>query len=83
MIVLLRATAIDNAMIVAEKIRKNLDEHTIKDDKNTYHVTISLGVSMFMPEGDTGGARQMRIAFANVDREGIARLYDRLAGFTA
>ncbi|SDI04879.1 aminotransferase [Lutimaribacter saemankumensis] len=44
---------------------------------------LALPGTMFMPEGDAGGARQMRIAFANVDREGIARLYDRLAGFTA
>lgn len=52
MIVLLRATGIDNAMIVAEKIRKRLDEKEIRDDKNKYHVTISLGVSMMLPESD-------------------------------
>jgi len=35
--------------------------------------------TMFMPGDDPAGARQMRIAFANVDAGGIARLVDRLA----
>ena len=35
--------------------------------------------TMFMPEGDEGGARQMRIAFANVDAAGIAALFKRLS----
>ncbi|KIC08491.1 hypothetical protein RA19_20935 [Leisingera sp. ANG-M1] len=38
--------------------------------------------SMFMPEGDPDGARQFRIAFANVDRAGIQTLFSRLADFT-
>ena len=37
--------------------------------------------SMFMPAGDPDGARQFRIAFANVDRAGIRTLFDRLAAF--
>ncbi|UWQ30506.1 aminotransferase [Leisingera sp. M523] len=37
--------------------------------------------SMFMPAGDPDGARQFRIAFANVDRTGIRTLFDRLAAF--
>ena len=53
MIILLRATSLKNALTVAEKIRKNIDENDLKDDKNKYHVTISLGVSMFQPESDT------------------------------
>ena len=35
--------------------------------------------TMFMPRRDPAGARAMRIAFANVDRTGIAELFDRLA----
>lgn len=35
--------------------------------------------TMFMPETDPAGARQLRIAFANVDRAGIAELMARLA----
>ncbi len=35
--------------------------------------------TMFVPEGDAGGRRQVRIAFANVDRDGIAELARRLA----
>lgn len=37
--------------------------------------------TMFMPDDDPAGARQLRIAFANVDAEGIGRLMGRLAGF--
>jgi aspartate/methionine/tyrosine aminotransferase len=39
--------------------------------------------TMFTPEGDKGGARQMRIAFANVDAKGIGALIDRLAAWHA
>ena len=36
--------------------------------------------TMFTPEGSAEGRRQMRIAFANVDRAGIGALVERLAG---
>ncbi|MDP5307061.1 aminotransferase [Paracoccus spongiarum] len=42
---------------------------------------LALPGTMFMPENDPGGARHLRIAFANVDGAGIAALADRLAGF--
>ena len=35
--------------------------------------------TMFTPDGDTTGPRQFRIAFANIDRAGIAQLFNRLA----
>jgi len=35
--------------------------------------------TMFMPDTDPAGARQMRIAFANVDASGIATLFKRLS----
>jgi aspartate/methionine/tyrosine aminotransferase len=35
--------------------------------------------TMFTPETDRNGARQLRIAFANLDSAGIATLFDRLA----
>ncbi len=35
--------------------------------------------TMFCPEADPSGARQLRIAFANLDASGIAQLFDRLA----
>ena len=35
--------------------------------------------TMFMPEDDPAGTRQMRIAFANIDRSGINTLFQRLA----
>lgn len=38
--------------------------------------------TMFMPESDPAGARQLRIAFANIDRAGIAELMTRLAAVT-
>ncbi|WP_170399203.1 aminotransferase [Ruegeria arenilitoris] len=34
--------------------------------------------TMFMPDDDPAGKRQVRIAFANLDRAGIAQLFDRL-----
>ncbi|MGB5837789.1 MAG: aminotransferase [Albidovulum sp.] len=37
--------------------------------------------TMFMPQGDAMGARQLRIAFANIDTSGIGTLIDRLRAF--
>ncbi|EEE38706.1 aminotransferase, classes I and II [Rhodobacteraceae bacterium KLH11] len=34
--------------------------------------------TMFMPDHDPAGKRQVRVAFANLDRAGIAQLFDRL-----
>ncbi|MEM7319227.1 MAG: aminotransferase [Pseudomonadota bacterium] len=34
--------------------------------------------TMFMPEDDPAGRRQLRIAFANIDSQGIDRLFNRL-----
>jgi len=39
--------------------------------------------TMFTPEDDPSGRRQFRVAFANVDAQGIAALIERLAGFDA
>jgi aspartate/methionine/tyrosine aminotransferase len=41
---------------------------------------LGLPATFFMPEG--GGGQHLRIAFANVDRAGIAELFDRLEAFT-
>lgn len=38
--------------------------------------------TMFQPEGSAEGRRQMRIAFANIDRAGIAAFLDRLKAVT-
>ena len=38
--------------------------------------------TMFTPEGDAFGQRTMRVAFANLDAAGIARMIDRLTGVT-
>ncbi|GGL64165.1 aminotransferase [Wenxinia marina] len=43
------------------------------------HGVLLLPGTIFMPPEDPDGQRQVRIAFANVDRAGIGRLYDRLA----
>ena len=37
-----------------------------------------LPATMFVPEGDASGQRQLRIAFANLDRAGIGVMFDRL-----
>ncbi|KGM48711.1 aminotransferase [Pseudooceanicola atlanticus] len=39
--------------------------------------------TMFTPEGDAAGQAQMRVAFANLDADGIAGFIDRLANWTA
>lgn len=41
---------------------------------------LALPGTMFMPADDPAGARQLRVAFANIDAVGIATLFDRLAG---
>ncbi|MEL6639889.1 MAG: aminotransferase [Pseudomonadota bacterium] len=43
---------------------------------------LALPGTMFMPDGDKAGARQLRIAFANIDRPGIKSLFDRLENLT-
>ena len=40
-----------------------------------------LPATMFVPEADLHGRAHLRIAFANVDRAGIARLFERLAAY--
>lgn len=53
MIVLLRAVALPEAMSITEKLRKNIENALVKDEKNNvYKVTASLGVSIFT-SGDT------------------------------
>ena len=36
--------------------------------------------TMFQPAGDAQGKRELRLAFANVNRAEIGTLFDRLAG---
>lgn len=38
--------------------------------------------TMFMPQDDPAGKRQVRIAFANLDRKGLRQLFDRLTDAT-
>ena len=47
MIVLLRGASLENGLVVAEKLRKSVEEHSVKDKDNTHKVTISLGVASF------------------------------------
>lgn len=42
---------------------------------------LALPGTMFHPEGSTDGARQIRLAFANVDGEQIKELFNRLAAY--
>lgn len=52
MIALLRGTNLDGALILAEKIRHAIENLEVKDEKNTYKITVSLGVAQYHP-GDT------------------------------
>jgi len=47
MITLLIGADLKGAMAIAEKVRKNIENCTIKDEKNTYKVTISFGVAAY------------------------------------
>jgi aspartate/methionine/tyrosine aminotransferase len=38
--------------------------------------------TMFMPDDVPGGERQLRIAFANIDRAGVGTLFNRLSSLT-
>ncbi len=50
-IALLRGVNLADAMAITEKLRKNIEDCVVKDEKgNTYKVTASLGVSTFKPE---------------------------------
>ena len=40
---------------------------------------LALPGTMFRPEDDPSGAQELRIAYANIDRDGIAQLFARLA----
>jgi aspartate/methionine/tyrosine aminotransferase len=47
----------------------------------TEAAVLMLPGSMFQPENAPEGNRQIRIAFANIDKDGIAELFRRLAAF--
>lgn len=49
--VILPNTGLDGAQLTAERIRKAVDEHLAKAFDAEYHVTISLGVSIFPDHG--------------------------------
>ncbi|MCK8462547.1 aminotransferase [Aliiroseovarius sp. S1339] len=42
---------------------------------------LALPGTMFTPAGDKAGAKQLRVAFANIDADGIATVQKRLAAF--
>ncbi len=42
---------------------------------------LTLPGAMFVPADDASGARQLRIAFANIDVAGIAALFERMKSF--
>ncbi|MEM1352827.1 MAG: aminotransferase [Pseudomonadota bacterium] len=43
---------------------------------------LALPGTMFVPEGEASGARQLRVAFANLDAPGISKLFDRLTSLS-
>ncbi|SLN16181.1 aminotransferase [Roseisalinus antarcticus] len=56
----------------------DLPSNTAAERLVTEAGVLMLPGTMFRPEGDASAARELRIAFANVDRAGIATLMDRL-----
>jgi aspartate/methionine/tyrosine aminotransferase len=51
----------------------------LAQDMVTEAAVLALPGTMFMPPDDPAGQRQLRIAFANIDRAGINTLFERLA----
>lgn len=49
MIVLLRGSSLKDGLIVAEKIRQNVENFLVKDRGNVYKITLSLGVAVYRP----------------------------------
>jgi len=49
---LLRGVSLGYSLNVAKKIRKSVKECLIKDENNTYKVTLSLGISLFKSGDD-------------------------------
>ena len=59
-----------------------LPSHQLAQQLVTQAGVLLLPGTMFMPPEIPGGDRQLRIAFANIDRAGVGALFDRLAQFT-
>lgn len=57
-------TGIEEALVVAEKIRKATEEHVFDDGRETYRITISIGVASARPTG-TGFTKNDFIALAD------------------
>ena len=59
---------------------------TLSSDKLVLKMLADLGVlvlpgTMFAPAGHAGATKQLRIAYANVDKDGIGDLFDRLGSY--
>jgi diguanylate cyclase (GGDEF)-like protein len=52
MIILLRGTGLKEGLIVAEKLRKNVESRDVKDASSSYKITISIGVAAFKAGDD-------------------------------
>jgi diguanylate cyclase (GGDEF)-like protein len=50
MIVLLWGSPLKEALIIAEKIRKNIENHIVHDQQKIYKITVSFGVAAYKPE---------------------------------
>ena len=51
--VILPETDIENAKMVAERIRKKIEEFKVPGQNEPLHVTVSVGVAQYEPEKDT------------------------------
>ena len=47
---ILPETSLNDAVKVAEKIRRTVEEHVYKTEKGDLHVTVSIGVSEWTPD---------------------------------
>ena len=49
-VIMLRATALDNALVLAERLRKVIENHLISYESHTIPLTVSIGVSTLDPD---------------------------------
>jgi diguanylate cyclase (GGDEF)-like protein len=50
MIILLRGSSLKDGLGIAEKVRRNTESCIVRDEKSSYKVTISVGISTFRPD---------------------------------
>ncbi len=59
-VALLPGTGMDEALIVAQRVRRNIEQHALKIDQASVHITVSLGIAALRDGEDTLDAMFLR-----------------------